>query len=86
MFLVVGFPQLPNDLKGRAGLARSRRHDEQDAVTAIGDRLYGGVDSISLVVARCFAAAIVKIILKDDCLHLGCQALPSAIACPQVSW
>jgi hypothetical protein len=34
-----GLPQPPDDLKGRVGLARAGRHDEQDAVLALGDRL-----------------------------------------------
>ena len=68
--LAARLPQPPDDLKGGVGLARSRSHDEQDAVAALGDGLDGGVDGIGLVVARGFAAAVVVIILEDDGLGL----------------
>jgi len=85
-FFAPCLPQSPDDLKGGVGFAGSRRHDKQNAVASFGDGFDGGVDGIDLIVARGFAAAIVKIILKDDGLFFGGQAFPRAIACPQVFW
>ena len=79
-------PQPPDDLKGGVGLACSRGHDQQDPVTALGDGLDCGVDGVDLIVARRLAAAVVEIVLKNDFLGLGRQALPGAIARPQVAW
>ena len=56
------------------------------AVAALGDGLDGGVDGVDLIVARRLAAAVVEIVLKNDFLGLGRQALPGAIARPQVAW
>ena len=56
-FLAPGFPQAPDDLEGGVGLAGARRHDEQDAVLALGDGFDGLVDGDALVVARLLAAA-----------------------------
>ena len=56
-FLAPGFPQTPDDLKGGVGLAGAGRHDEQDAVLALGDGFDGLVDGDALVVARLLAAA-----------------------------
>ena len=78
-------PQPPDDLKGGVGLAGSRGHDQQDAVSALGDGLDGGVDGVDLIVAGRLAAAVVKIVLKNDLLGFGRQALPGAIARPQVT-
>ena len=83
--LAARLPQPPDDLKGGVGLARSRGHDEQDAVAALGDGLDGGVDGIGLIVAWGFAAAVVVIILEDNGLGFGRQALPCAVARPQVA-
>ena len=79
-------PQPPDDLEGGVGLAGSGGHDQQDAVAALGDGLDGGVDGVDLIVARRLAAAVVEIVLKNDFLGLGRQALPGAIARPQVIW
>ena len=57
--LAAGLPQPPDDLERRVGLAGAGRHDEQDAVLALCDRLDGGVDGACLVVARLLAAAVV---------------------------
>ena len=83
--LAPGLPKPPDDLERGVGLARAGRHDQQDAVAALGDRLDGGVDGVDLVVARSLAAAIVEIVLEDDGLGLGRQPLPGAIARPQVA-
>ena len=85
-FLRPRLPQPPDDLKGGVGLAGSRGHDQQDPVAALGDGLDGGIDGVDLIVARRLAAGVVKIVLKNDFLGLGCQALPGAIARPQVAW
>ena len=65
-FLAAGLPQPPDDLKGGVGLAGAGGHDEQDAVLAFGDGFDRRVDGVDLVVARCFAAAVVEIILQDE--------------------
>ncbi len=50
--LAAGLPQPPDDLEGGVGLAGAGRHDQQDAVLALGDGLDRGVDGVDLVVAR----------------------------------
>ena len=82
--LAARLPQPPDDLKRGVGLAGSGRHDEQDAVAALGDGLDGGVDGAHLIVARCLAAAVLEVALQDDGLGFGGQALPGAKARPQV--
>ena len=42
--LAPGLPQPPDDLERRVGLAGAGRHDQQDAVLALGDGLDRGVD------------------------------------------
>jgi len=79
-----GLPQAPDDLEGGVGLAGAGRHDEQDAALPLGDRLDRGVDGVDLVVARRFAAAVVVVVLQDDALGLGRQALPGGVAGPQL--
>ena len=81
--LAAGLPQPPDDLEGGVGLAGAGRHDEQDAVLALGDGLDRRVDGVDLVVARGLAAAVVEIVLKDDLLRFRRQALPGAIAAPR---
>ena len=83
-FLAAGLPESPDDLERGVRLSRAGRHDQQDAVGALGDRFDGGVDGVDLVVARRLAAAIVVVVLEDDGLGLGRQSLPVAIARPQV--
>ena len=83
-FLRPAFHKPPDDLKGGVGLAGAGRHDEQDAILALGDGLDRGVDGVDLVVARGLAAAVVEIVLKDDLLGFRRQALPGAIARPQI--
>ena len=68
--LAAGLPQPPDDLEGGVGLAGAGRHDEQDAVLALGDGLDRRVDGVDLVVARGLAAAVVEVVLKDDLLRL----------------
>ena len=82
--LAARLPQPPDDLKRGVGLAGAGRHDQQDAVAALGDGLDRGVDGVDLIVARGLAAAVVEIVLKDDLLGLGVEALPGAIARPQI--
>ena len=82
--LAAGLPQPPDDLEGGVGLAGAGRHDEQDAVLALGDGLDRRVDGVDLVVARRLAAAVVVVVLEDDLLGLGRQALPGAVAGPEV--
>ena len=41
------------------------------------DTLYGGVDGIALVIARCFATAVIEIILEDYLFRLRRQTLPA---------
>ena len=81
--LAARLPQPPDDLERGVGLAGAGRHDEQDAVLALGDGLDGGVDGVDLVVARRLAAAVVEVVLKDDLLGFGVEALPGAVARPQ---
>ena len=83
-FLRPGLPQPPDDLEGGVGLAGAGRHDQQDAVLALGDGLDGRVDGVDLVVARRLAAAVVVVVLKDDLLGVRRQALPGAIARPEI--
>lgn len=49
---VPAFPKPPYDLERGVGLARARRHDEQDAVFTLGNRLHGGIGCVDLIVAR----------------------------------
>ena len=84
-FLRPRLPQPPDDLEGGVGLARAGRHDQQNAVPALGDGLDRRVDRVDLIVARLLAAAVVVVILKNDLLGFGVEALPGAIARPQVS-
>ena len=69
--LAARLPQPPDDLKGGVGLAGAGRHDEQDAVAALGDGLDRGVDGVDLVVARGLAAAVVVVVLQHDLLGFG---------------
>ena len=71
-----GLPQTPDDLKRRVGLAGAGGHHQQDAVLALGDGLDRRVDRDALVVARLFAAAVVVVVLEDDCFLSRRQALP----------
>ena len=82
-FLLPGLPQPPDDLKGGVGLAGAGRHDEQDAVLALGDGFDGRVDGVDLVVARRLAAAVVVVVLQDDLLGFRRQAFPGAVARPE---
>ena len=66
------------------GFAGAGRHDQQDAVAALGNGLHGRVDGGDLVVPRNLAA-VVEIVLEDDGFYLGSQTLPGAIACPQLA-
>ena len=70
-FFAPGLPQPPDDLERGVGLAGAGRHDEQDAVLALGDGLDRRVDGVDLVVARGLAAAVVVVVLKDDLLGSG---------------
>ena len=72
-----GLPQPPDDLKRGVGLARAGRHDQQDAVLALGDGLDRGIDGIDLIVARSLAAAVVEVVLQDDLLRLGVSPFQS---------
>ena len=83
-FLAARLPQPPDDLKGGVGLAGAGRHDQQDAIPALGDGLDRGVDGIDLIVARGLVAAVVEIVLQDDLFGLRRQSLPGAIARPQI--
>ena len=80
--LAAGLPQPPDDLECGIGLASAGRHDQQDAVAALGDSLHGRVDGADLIVPRDLAAAIVEIVLEDKGFGLRCQPLPGTIACP----
>ena len=82
--LAPGLPQPPDDLEGGVGLAGAGGHDQQDAVLALGDGLDGGVDGVALVVARRLAAAVVEVVLEDDLLCVGRQALPGAVPRPEL--
>jgi hypothetical protein len=75
-------PQPPDDLKGGVRLARAGRHDQQHSVLPIGYGLDRRVDD--LVVAWGLSAAVVEVVLKDDCLAFGRQPLPRAISRPQL--
>lgn len=54
---------------------RSGRHDQQDAVLALGDGLDSGVDGVALVVPRGLPAAVVEVVVQDDPLGGGSQSL-----------
>ena len=82
--LAARLPQPPDDLERGVGLARAGRHDQQDAVAALGDGLDRGVDGVDLIIARGLAAAVVEIVLKHDLFGFGVKALPGAIARPQI--
>ena len=45
--LAPGLPQPPDNLKRGVGLAGAGSHDEQDAVLALCDRFYRGVDGVA---------------------------------------
>ena len=68
--LAARLPQPPDDLERGVGLAGAGRHDQQDAVLALGDGLDRGVDGVDLIVARGLAAAVVEVVLKDDLSRL----------------
>ena len=51
--------QAMNYLKGRVRLARASRHDEEELVLALGDRLDRSIDSVALVIARRVTAVFV---------------------------
>jgi hypothetical protein len=51
-FLRARLEESPEDLKGREGLARACRHDEEDALLSACDSLYGAVDGDGLIIAR----------------------------------
>ena len=82
--LAAGLPQAPDDLKRRVGFSCAGRHHQQDAVPALGDGLDRGVDGVHLIVARGLAAAVVEIVLKHDLFGFRVEALPGAIARPQI--
>ncbi len=72
------------EFEDRVGLAGAGRHDEQHTILALSDRFNRGVNGVDLIVAWCFPASIVVVVLKDDLLGLGVQALPPPIARPQI--
>ena len=78
-FLAPGLPQAPDNLKCRVGLAGAGGHDEQNAVLALGNGFYRGIDGVGLVVAGRFAAAVVEIILQDDLFLIGSESFPGAV-------
>jgi hypothetical protein len=80
------FPQAPDNLKRRVGLAGAGRHDKQYAVLALGDGFNRGIYGAGLVVARALAAAVIKVILEHDLVGLRRKPLPSAIPVPQGAW
>ena len=57
-FAGLGFPQAPDDLKSRVGLAGAGRHDQQHALLPLRDRFDCAIDGDALVVARLLAAAV----------------------------
>src|SRR5437870_3030484 len=82
-FLTPGFPQPPNDLKGRVGLACARGHDQQVAVLASRDRFDGPVNGIDLVVVRFLGAGVNVVVLSDDLFFFWFETLPRAVAPPK---
>ena len=83
-FLAAGLPQPPDDLERGVGLARAGRHDEQDAVLALGDGLDRRIDGIALVVARRLAAAVIEVVLQDDFFFVRRDAFPLAVFGPEL--
>ena len=69
-------PQPPDDLERRVGLPGARRHDEEDAVLPLRDGLGRSVDGVALVVPRLPTAPVIEVVLEDNLLDLGRQALP----------
>ena len=88
--LAARLPQPPDDLEGGVGLARTGRHDQQDAFAPLGDGLDGRVDGVDLVVARRLAACVVDLTETPSEIHgflaisasrpgsSSCQAVGSA--------
>ena len=78
------FPQPPDDLKGRVGLAGARRHDEQRAPISARYGLDGRLDGVALVVARFLASVVVVERMAGKRVGLVGQALVGAVAVPEV--
>jgi len=83
--LDAGFPEPPDDLESRVGLAGARGHDQQISVLAPCNRLDGSVDGRNLIVTGLLAASVHVVVLGDDLFCFGCNALPRTIALPKFS-
>src|ERR1019366_5631659 len=62
------FPEPPDDLEGRVGLARACRHDEQYTILTLCDGLGCSIDGVALVVPRLSAAAVIEVVLQNRSL------------------
>jgi hypothetical protein len=78
-----GFPKSPDDLEGGEGFAGAGGHDEEEPISALGDRFEGLVDGVDLVVAGCFAAAVAIVILGDQGLAIVGDAFVQAVFAPE---
>ena len=77
-------PQSPDDLKCSIGLPGARGHHEQNTILSLGDGFDCSIDSVGLVVAGAFAAAVLEIVLQDDLLLVWTKSLPCPIFCPEL--
>ena len=81
---LLGLPQPPDDLEGRVGLARARRHREEHAALAPRDRLHRPLDGDALVVAGLLAGRVLVVGLPRELLGLVGEPLPGAVAAPKL--
>ncbi len=70
-------------LEGGIGLAGAGGHDEKDTVLPLGNGLHGAVDGDLLVIAGGLAGSARVVILCDNSLFGGFQALCDAITVPE---
>ena len=82
-FFRAGFPETPNDLERRVGLAGAGGHHEQAAFLTSGNGFDRAVDGIELVVARGLLRTVVVVILRGDFFLFLRPAFGCAIAAPK---
>lgn len=78
------FPKLPDDLKGREGLARAGGHHQQYSILPFRHRLHRPVDRHDLVVARLLSVLVFIELVGDHLFHrIVFDALVALIPLPQ---
>src|SRR3989338_3187051 len=83
---LTSFPQPPDNLKCRVGLAGACRHDEQHAFLATGYSFNSSIDCFHLIVTRLFARNIYVVGLNNKFFFAIFNPAITLVAIPQFLW